>query len=112
MALSFLSANDVKQAIMQWPGLYETETGFKFRGSPVSEVPTRLREAGWRNVSRLYEGDLERMGLKVVTARYVGGVHPKKFCRVVVAALYYDFRTNTPLIERDPGERYSQNYCN
>lgn len=83
-----LTAQAVKDAIMKWPGLYETEDGLKFKGSPVSEVPTRLREARWRNVSHLDASDFEAMGLEIVRARYIGGAHPKRFCDVVVAASY------------------------
>lgn len=87
-----LKAEDVRKAIMAWPGLYETKKGFKFKGLPVSEVPACLRDAGWKNVSRLDASDLKKLGLKIVTARYIGGVRPKKFCLVVVAALRWNFR--------------------
>lgn len=83
--MSKLDAAAVKAAIMGWPGLYETDAGLRFLGAPVSETPKLLREAGWRRVGRLDMGDLERMGLQVVHARYVGGAHPKRFCWVVVA---------------------------
>lgn len=63
---------------------YQTPSGAKFWGVPVSEVPKTLREAGWRNVPRLDEYDLKKLGMVVVTARYVSGVRPKRFCRVVV----------------------------
>jgi hypothetical protein len=76
----------VIEAIMNWPGLYETEDGEQFKGSPVSEVPRRLLDVGWRNVSHLDdEHEMTRLGLRVVTARYVGGARAKRFCRVVVA---------------------------
>lgn len=88
-----LTATDVKTAILDWPGLYQTEKGFRFKGAPVSEVPKLLRDMrNWRNVSRIDEYELTRMGLKVVTARYIGGVRPKRFCRVVVASLQWDWR--------------------
>src|SRR6185369_10363739 len=84
--LRVLNAAEVKAAIMEWPGLYETDTGLKFLGSPVSEVPSHLITYGrWRNVSHLRRSDFEEMGLQVVYARYVGGARPKKFCWVVVA---------------------------
>jgi hypothetical protein len=78
---------------MTWPGLYETESGFKFKGCPISEIPKRLRENGWRGVPRLDSYECRRMGLKVVKARYVGGVYPKQFCDVVLAELRWNFRT-------------------
>lgn len=73
------------KAIMKWPGRYETDTGQRFWGMPVSEVPSQLIREGWRNVSHLDESDFRDMGLLIVTARYVGGTRPKRFCRVVVA---------------------------
>ena len=80
-----LTSDAVKAAILQWPGRYQSQQGAEFLGCPVSEVPARLRDAGWRNVSRVDESELQRLGLSVVTARYVGGVRPKRFCAVVVA---------------------------
>lgn len=80
-----MTQQDVIQAILAWPGLYETAEGRLFQGAPVSEVPTRLREARWRNVSRLDRFDLKHLGLEIVEARYVGGARPKRFCDVVVA---------------------------
>lgn len=83
--MTTLTSNDVISAILRWPGLYETDAGARFHGMPVSEVPKQLRDCGWRNVSSLDEHDLRKIGLSIVTARYVGGVSPKRFCRVVVA---------------------------
>ncbi len=80
----------VETAIAKWPGLYQDQTGNLFYGMPVSQVPSQLRECGWKNVSRLDESDFRKMGLEILTARYVGGVkpyvdrvRPKQFCRVV-----------------------------
>jgi hypothetical protein len=84
--MSKLTADAVKAAILKWPGLYETKTGEKFYGMPVSQVPSQLVDAGWRNVSRLDGSDFSAMGLRIVTARYVGGAHAKRFCDVVVAS--------------------------
>jgi hypothetical protein len=78
-------AVDVVAAIMQWPGLYEDPGGKRFQGMPVSQVPSQLRSCGWRGVPRYDQHDIRDMGLEVRTARYVGGVHPKRFCEVVVA---------------------------
>jgi hypothetical protein len=44
-----------------------------------------LREAGYRNVPRLDEYDLTRLGCVIETARYISGARPKRFCRVVEA---------------------------
>ncbi len=80
-----LNAKVICAAILQWPGLYETPEGRRFAGMPVSQVPSQLRDCGWRRVSHLDEHDFKKMGLEMVDARYVGGVRPKRFCRVVVA---------------------------
>lgn len=87
-----LNAAAVKKAVMSWPGLYETEKGFKFKGAPVSEIPRLLRDNNWRNIPRLDKHDLKKMGLKIVEARYIGGVRKKRFCDVVVAELQWNFR--------------------
>lgn len=96
-----MNAADVREAIVMWPGLYETASGFKFLGSPVSEVPTRLRDARWRGVPRLDASDFRKMGLEVVEARYVGGTRPKRFCQVVVAA---EYRGPTYMASREDGD--------
>lgn len=81
-----LTASDVIAAIMKWPGLYEDENGRRFQAMPVSQIPSQLVSCGWRRVSHLnHASDYTSMGLQVVTARYVGGVHAKRFCSVVVA---------------------------
>lgn len=67
-------------AKMRW--LYETEQGSLFYGCPVSQLPQVLRDDGRRVVRRW---DADEAGLEIVDARYVGGVRPKRFCRVVVA---------------------------
>lgn len=83
--MNMLTLHDaIIQAVLAWPCSYETEAGDKFIGCPVSEIPKRLREEGWRNVPRLDRHDLQKLGLTIVTARYVGGVRPKRFCDVVV----------------------------
>lgn len=81
-----LDAQAVRDAILKWPGRYETEDGRIFQGMPVSQTPSQLVDCGWRNVSRLDRSDFERMGLEVVRARYVGGARPKRFCDVIVAS--------------------------
>lgn len=55
-----------------------------FLGCPVSQVPTLLRQDGWRNVPKVDSYDLQKLGLRVANARYVGGARPKKY---VVAVL-------------------------
>lgn len=82
-----LQADDVRKAIMKWPGLYEDETGNQFLGMPVSQVPSQLIQCGWRNVSHLDQYDFKALGLEIRTARYVGGVHKKRFCEVVVGPI-------------------------
>ena len=80
-----LNADEIRAAMLSWPCKYQTPGGTKFTGTPVSEVPKRLRECGWRNVSHIDEYELKKMGVTVVDARYVGGARPKRFCRVAVA---------------------------
>lgn len=80
-----ITAEDVVIAIMRWPGLYEDPAGNRFQGMPVSQVPTQLRDCGWRNVQRYDRHYFRDLGLEVRRARYVGGVRPKRFCDVVVA---------------------------
>lgn len=65
---------------------YLTEGGMEFIGCPVSRVPNVMRKAGWRHLGRHWSdrSTLKEYGLTVVTARYVGGVRPKRFCDVVV----------------------------
>ena len=82
--MTALTKDRVIEAIMKWPGRYEAKDGTIFLGMPVSQVPSQLRDCGWRNVSNLDGCDLMKMGLKIVTARYVGGVRAKRFCDVVV----------------------------
>lgn len=83
--MTSIKAEDVHAAIMRWPGHYETKDGHKFQGMPVSQVPRQLIDCGWRNVSHLDASDFMMMGLEIVTARYIGGARPKRFCDVVVA---------------------------
>jgi hypothetical protein len=64
---------------------YETERGQQIIAAPVSQLPQLLREAGYRNVPRLDEYDLTRLGCVIETARYISGARPKRFCRVVEA---------------------------
>lgn len=65
-----LTAQEIKKAILAWPGLYQTPSGAKFRGMPVSQVPGQLVSCGWRNVSHLDQHDLKKLGLVIVEARY------------------------------------------
>jgi hypothetical protein len=82
-----ITKEDVVAAILKWPGLYQRYDGTTFKGMPVSQVPAQLIQNGWRRVSRLDESDFRKMGLEIVTARYVGGARPKRFCAVVVACV-------------------------
>jgi len=79
-----ITKTDIIEAIEKWPGLYETSTGRRFRGMPVSQISAQLRECGWRCVPFYDSYEVRKLGLEVVEARYVGGVHPKRFCLVVV----------------------------
>lgn len=93
------TVDEIKAAILKWPGRYETEAGEVFLGCPVSQLPSQLRDAGWRNIGRDYSDfyALKDYGLRVVRARYVGGARPKRFCDVVFAdvvpfnAAFHDF---------------------
>ncbi|MDX2277749.1 MAG: hypothetical protein NW206_20040 [Hyphomonadaceae bacterium] len=64
---------------------YEDTSGKVWIGAPVSEIASRLRDNGWRNVGRIDASDLRKLGLTVLSARYVSGVRAKRFCDVVVA---------------------------
>lgn len=80
-----LTAADVEKAILKWPGLYEEEgRGLCFHGMPVSEIPSQLRACGWSGVPRFDRHDLRALGLRIITARYVGGFGSKRFCDVVI----------------------------
>ena len=78
-----LIGSKLRKELHTW-NRYELESGARVWGVPVSEVPKTLRFNGWRNIPRLDEYDLKKLGMIIVTARYVSGVRPKRFCRVVV----------------------------
>ena len=82
------TVDEIKAAILEWPGRYETETGEVFLGCPVSQLPSQMRDAGWRNIGRDYSDfyALKDYGLRIVRARYVGGAQPKRFCDVIFAS--------------------------
>jgi hypothetical protein len=64
---------------------YETRDGRVFLGIPASQVPAALRDAGWKNVSRLDWMDIRDMGLEIVEAQYIQGARPTgKFVYTVV----------------------------
>jgi hypothetical protein len=81
--MTTLTAKHITDAILKWPGRYETEAGRLILGAPVSQVAAQLRDAGWRNLGRGF--DPADFGVTIVRARYVGGARPKRFCDVVVA---------------------------
>ena len=84
-----LDSAAVKQAILQWPALYEMRDGHQFLGQSVSATPRALIDAGWKNVSRLNEYDFKDMGLEIVDAQYVGGARPTgKFVRTIIVQPY------------------------
>lgn len=81
-----ISKQDIVNAILAWPGRYETPDGRKFLGTPVSQIPERLRAENWRGVAYFDDrSTLRSFGLEIVEARYIGGARPKRFCAVVVA---------------------------
>lgn len=63
---------------------YEMADGRRVFGSPVSQVPEMLREAGWRNVPRADANDFRALGLEVVKASYLSWGGKKRPCDVVV----------------------------
>jgi len=69
-------------------GIYETAEGRKIVGATVGDARKALIEAGFRNVSRLDDRDFRSMGFEIVTARYIGGARPKRFCPVLVKREY------------------------
>lgn len=79
-----LSKAEVLKAIETWPCPYETEAGEKFNGMRLAEVKSALVGNGWRNVSHVDAGDVRKLGLRVVRARYIGGASPKRFADEVV----------------------------
>lgn len=63
---------------------YQVE-GTLVRALPVSQVPSAMRELGWRNVSRLDEHALRNMGLRIAIGRYVkAGGKLAQPCKVVM----------------------------
>lgn len=72
------------KALSSWSCRYEAETGEIFIGNRVADVLKTMREQGWKNVSRIDGYDFEKLGFRVVKARYVGGVRTKAFAREVV----------------------------
>jgi hypothetical protein len=75
----------VKKALESWPCRYADRNGKEFIANRLSDVKSTMIEQGWRNVSRLDEGDMERMGFRVIEATYTQGARPTgKYIRVVV----------------------------
>ena len=64
----------VSAAIDSWPCWYETRTGKAILAARLADIKKEMVEAGWRNVSRLDESDLKKMGFKIAEAQYIGGV--------------------------------------
>lgn len=91
-----ITAKIIRDAVRMWPYKYQTEEGTTFIGLPVSQVPSALREAGWRNVPRVDGSDCDKLGLKIVRARYVGGACPKRYCDVVWCWDSYQIMKETP----------------
>jgi hypothetical protein len=93
-----LDADKVRAAIMSWPNWpqhYETGGGRRFYGMPVALIPDLLAACGWESVQHLGERGLAKMGLTIVSARYVGSAHPNNFFRAVVGREDRTFETDS-----------------
>lgn len=83
-----ITKDDINKAIEKFPCQFEDRNGHRFIGETVSGVPARLRDAGWKRVSRQYSDSyhLKRIGCEIRTAQYVGGARPTgRFVEVVYA---------------------------
>lgn len=70
------------EGFAQYP--YETKAGVVVEGTRPADLVSCLRDAGWRNVSRMDADDFKEMGFTIIKAQYVGGVRKTgKFCEVV-----------------------------
>lgn len=81
-----ITCENVLTACRAWYGRYELTDGTNVGAVPVSEVPARLRDAGWRSVAKFNDRyELEALGIKVARGQYVGGARPTgKFVDVVL----------------------------
>lgn len=75
----------IRKGLESWSHLYITKEGRKVKANRLAEVKTQMREAGWRNVSRIDERECQRLGFEVVNAYYGQRARTvKRFCDVVV----------------------------
>lgn len=75
----------IEDGIRAWPSRYADRQGKMWIAARLADIKSNMIEKGWRNVSRLDEGDLEDMGFKIVEATYTQSVRPTgKYIRVVV----------------------------
>lgn len=76
--------NAISEAIDSYPNWYENRNGKAILAARLADIKQELRQNGWRNVSRLDESDVEKMGFKTTEAQYIGGVRKTgRFCKVV-----------------------------
>ncbi len=75
----------VRSVLEEQGSRYTTEDGETVRADRLDEIKARLREKGWRKVSRLEESDLSRLGFRVLRATYASGVRPTGRYITVVA---------------------------
>ena len=93
VAMAIIRENDsqlklvqgIEDGIRAWPCRYQDRQGKTWIAARLADIKSNMVEKGWRNVSRLDEGDLEHMGFKIVEATYTQGARPTgKYIRVVV----------------------------
>jgi thermostable 8-oxoguanine DNA glycosylase len=85
-----LTIVDILDAVLEWPSIYATRDGRRFKGMRVSEISKFLIQIGWRNVSHIDRMDIEAMGGAVVEATYVQGARPTGQWIWVVVHSWYD----------------------
>ena len=76
----------ILDAVAQWPSRYETESGEVFMGRLLEDAKSDMIRKGWRGISgwRLDADDVKQLGIRVVRARYIGGVRKKGFAHDVI----------------------------
>ncbi len=75
----------VKKALEDWPVRYADRNGKVFIANRLADIKSEMIRAGWKNVSRLDEHDMEQLGFRVIEGTYTQGAHPTgKYIRVVV----------------------------
>jgi hypothetical protein len=76
----------ILKAAGQWACRYETETGEVFLGRILEETKRDMVADGWEGISgyRLDSSDCQQLGIRIVRARYIGGVRKKAYAREVI----------------------------